>query len=93
LQVFNSDNIDQQGVYKFEINDEEGKLTFMLPAHTTNQFKFNTAKYDLELRSTEPFYGDGTENTGGKYTLRLLFGTINLVKRYSSADSTLDCQP
>jgi hypothetical protein len=92
LQVFNSDNTDDQGVYKFEINDEEGKLTFMLPAHTTNQFKFNTAKYDLELRSIEPFYGDGTENTGGRYTVRLLFGTVSIVKRYSSSDVTLDCQ-
>ena len=93
LQVFNSDDQNSPGVYKFVINDEQGKLTFMLPAHTTNHFKFNTAKYDLEIRSTDPFYGDGTDNSGGKYTTRLLFGTINIVKRYSSSDSVLGCLP
>lgn len=91
LQVFSSDNIDSQGVYKFQINDEPGKLTLLIPAHTTNHFKFKTAKYDLEIQSDDPFYGDGTTNEGGKYTTRLLFGTINIVQRYSNSDSTLDC--
>jgi|688.fasta_scaffold781783_2 hypothetical protein len=91
VQVFSSDNAFSQNVYSFIINDEEGKITFMLPSHTTNGFSFNSAKYDLELQSNEPFYGDGTENQGGKYTIRLLFGTISIVKRYSQTSNDLDC--
>jgi hypothetical protein len=90
-QIFSSDNTINQGVYKFIINDEEGKLTFLLPSHTTNQFNFSNAKYDLELQSNEPFYGDGSVNEGGKYTIRILFGTINIVKRYSQSGSNLEC--
>jgi len=91
VQIFSSDNTIDQGVYKFIINDEEGKLTFMVPSHTTNQFNFSIAKYDLELQSDDPFYGDGSPNQGGKYTTRILFGTINLVKRYSQSSSNLEC--
>lgn len=91
VQVFASDNVFSQNVYSFIINDEQGKITFMLPSHTTNGFAFNSAKYDLELQSNESFYGDGTENQGGKYTTRLLFGTINIVKRYSQTSNELDC--
>lgn len=91
LQVFSSDNNDSPGVYKFQINDEQGKLTFMLPSHTTNLFKFRSARYDLEIQSDDSFYGDGTINEGGKYTVRLLFGTINIVPRNSTSDSVLDC--
>lgn len=91
LQVFSSDNTDSYGVYQFQINDEQGKLTFMIPAHTTNHFKFKTAKYDLEIQSNDPFYGDGSINEGGKYTTRLLFGSINIVQRYSNSESNLDC--
>jgi hypothetical protein len=90
VQVFSSDNVNFS-VYKFILNNDEGKLTLMIPAHTTNAFNFNTAKYDLELQSNDPFYGDGTENEGGKYTTRLLFGVVNIVKRYSSSDSKLGC--
>jgi len=91
LQIFSSDNSQQYDIYKFVINDEQGKLTFMLPAHTTNAFNFNTAKYDLEIQSNNAFYGDGTINEGGKYITRLLYGTINIVKRYSSSNSNMDC--
>ncbi len=85
LQIFSSDNLDHS-VYKFIIDDLNGKLTLMLPASTTNGFNFNTAKYDLELQSPDDIY-DG----GGKYTTRLLFGTINIVKRFSQAPSSLEC--
>ena len=89
-QLFTSDNTNK-GVYQFIINDEVGKISLMIPSHITNQFKFKTAKYDLEIQSEDPFYGDGTVNEGGKYTTRLLFGTINIVQRFSSSDSNLDC--
>ena len=85
LQIFSSDNLDHS-VYKFIIDDVNGKLTLMLPASTTNGFNFNTAKYDLELQSPDDIYAGG-----GKYTTRLLFGTINIVKRFSQAPSSLEC--
>ena len=91
VQIFSSDNTDSKNIYSFIINDQQGKLTFMIPSHTTNAFNFNTAKYDLEIQSNNAFYGDGTTNEGGKYTSRLLYGTINIVKRYSNSSSNLDC--
>lgn len=85
IQTFNSDNLDHS-VYKFTIDDVNGKLTLMLPAATTNSFNFNTAKYDLELQSPEDLYAGG-----GKYSIRLLFGTVNIVKRFSQTSSSLEC--
>ena len=76
-QTFATDNLDYS-VYKFTLDEPAGKLTLLIPADTTNSFNFTTAKYDLELQSPDDLY-DG----GGKYTTRLLFGTINLVKRNS----------
>ena len=84
-QTFSSDNIDYS-VYKFTIDEPNGKLTFMLPASTTNNFNFLTAKYDLELISPDDLY-----NGGGKYTKRLLFGNIDIVKRFSQNNTTLEC--
>lgn len=84
-QIFSSDNIDYS-VYKFTIDDPNGKITLLLPSSTTNNFSFNTAKYDLELRSPDDLYAGG-----GKYSTRLLFGTINIVKRFSQAVSSLEC--
>lgn len=84
-QIFSSDNLDHS-VYKFSIDDVNGKLTIMFPSSTTNSFGFNTAKYDLELQSPDDLYAGG-----GKYTIRILFGTINIVKRFSQSNSALDC--
>jgi hypothetical protein len=84
-QIFSSENIDYS-VYKFVIDEINGKLTLMFPASTTNSFNFNTAKYDLELQSPDDIYSGG-----GKYTTRLLFGTINIVKRFSQSSTPLDC--
>lgn len=84
-QVFSSNNLDLS-VYKFIIDPLNGKLTLMIPAHTSNTFNFNTAKYDLELQSPDDLY-----NGGGKFTTRLLFGTINIVKRFSQSGQLLDC--
>jgi hypothetical protein len=84
-QTFTSENTDHS-VYKFIIDEPNGKLTLMLPAETTNMFNFTTAKYDLELQSPDDLYAGG-----GKYTIRLLFGIINIVKRYSQSNNQLDC--
>lgn len=84
-QVFHSDNTDNS-VYKFIIDDINGKLSLMIPASTTNGFNFITAKYDLELQSPDDLYAGG-----GKYTTRLLFGTIKIIKRFSQASLLLDC--
>lgn len=85
-QIFSSDNTDHS-VYKFIIDDLNGKLTLMLPSSVTNGFNFNTAKYDLELQSPDDLYSGG-----GKYTTRLLFGTVNIVKRFSQTSASLECQ-
>lgn len=84
-QVFSSDNTDHS-VYKFDIDDINGKLTLMFPAGTTNGFNFATAKYDLELKSPDELY-----NGGGHYTTRILFGTVNIVKRFSQNNTNLEC--
>jgi hypothetical protein len=84
-QVFSSSNIDFN-VYKFTIDALSGKLTLMIPTNTTNAFNFNTAKYDLELQSPDNLYSGG-----GKFTTRLLFGTVNVVKRFSQSTQVLDC--
>lgn len=85
-QVFTSDNINYS-VYKFSIDGTNGKITLMIPATTTNSFDFFTAKYDLELQSPDDLY-----NGGGKYSTRLLFGDINIIKRYSHTGNVLECQ-
>lgn len=85
IQVFSSQNTDY-GVYKFIIDPIVGKLTLMIPSITTNQFNFNSAKYDLELQSPDDLYSGG-----GKYTTRLLFGTVSIVKRFSQSTSQLEC--
>jgi len=85
VQVFNSTNLDYS-IYKFTITGNEGKLSLLIPANTTNDFDFNTAKYDLELQSPDDLYVGG-----GKYTTRLLYGVISIDKRFSKQDSSLDC--
>lgn len=86
-QVFTTEN-DDYGVYKFTIDEAVGKLTLMIPANKTNQFTFNTAKYDLELQSPDDLYGGG-----GKYIIRLLYGTVTIVKRFSQSGTLLECSP
>jgi len=84
-QTFSSENPDYN-VYKFEIDPSAGKLTLMIPAATTNSFSFNSAKYDLELQSPDDLYSGG-----GRYTTRLLFGTVTIVKRFSQSTTALEC--
>lgn len=84
-QIFSTDNMDLS-LYNFNIDGPNGKITFLLPATITNNFNFNSAKYDLELKSPQDLYVGG-----GKYTTRILYGTINIVKRFSQATSEIDC--
>jgi hypothetical protein len=84
-QIFNSDNIDHS-IYKFTIDDINGKLTLLLPASTTNSFAFNTAKYDLEIQSPDDLY-----QGGGKFTTRILYGAVTIVKRFSQSSTALEC--
>lgn len=84
-QTFSSDNIDYSN-YKFIIDEIAGKLTLMIPASTTNNFTFTSAKYDLELQSPDNLY-DG----GGRFTIRLLYGTVSIVKRFSQSSTALEC--
>jgi hypothetical protein len=84
-QTFSSENIDHS-VYKFVIEPLLGKLSLLIPASTTNSFSFNTAKYDLELQSDDDLYSGG-----GKYIIRLLYGNVNIIKRFSQSGSLLEC--
>lgn len=84
-QIYSSDNTDHS-LYKFTIDDANGKLTLMIPSSTTNSFGFNTAKYDLELQSPDDLYAGG-----GKYSTRLLYGVVNIVKRFSSNNTNIEC--
>jgi hypothetical protein len=84
-QIFSTENLDYT-LYKFTIDPINGKITFLLPASTTNNFNFSTAKYDLELSSPDDLYSGG-----GKYTIRILYGTILIVKRFSQSNNTLEC--
>jgi len=85
-QVFSTENTDMS-LYKFYIEGSNGKVTLMIPAATTNDFNFKTAKYDLELQSPDEMYVGG-----GKFTTRILFGVINFIKRNSKSVADLDCQ-
>lgn len=83
--IYTTENIDYSQ-YKFTIEAVDGKLVFLLPASTTNNFDFNMAKYDLELSSASDLY-----TGGGKYTTRLLYGTALIVKRFNQANTQLEC--
>lgn len=84
-KIFSSENLDFSQ-YKFEIDGPNGKITLLLPAATTNSFNFNMMKYDLELSSPADLYSGG-----GKYTIRLVYGTVTIIKRFSQANSQLEC--
>lgn len=85
MHVFNTLNVDYSA-YKFTIDEPNGKLTLLLPASITNLFTFNFANYDLELQSPDDLY-----EGGGKYTVRLLYGQINVARRNSENSIALDC--
>ena len=85
-QIFSTTNMDHS-IYKFQIIGADGKLLLQIPANTTNMFTFNKAKYDLELESPQDMYVGG-----GKEIIRLIFGTVKIITRFSENDTLLDCQ-
>jgi hypothetical protein len=84
-QSFITTNTDYS-IYKFSIDPTFGKLTLLIPPETTNSFNFSRARYDLELQSDYDIY-----TGGGKSVIRLLYGNIVLIKRYSNTDELLEC--
>jgi hypothetical protein len=72
--------------YKMSIDGPNGNILLMLPAASTNNFTFKTAKYDLELESDDPLYVGG-----GNYTDRILYGTITITKRNSHNSTAMEC--
>lgn len=85
FKVFSTLNTDLTE-YKFTIDGTEGTLNLLIPASITNNYTFNSAKYDLELQSPQDLYVGG-----GKYTIRVLYGTISIIKRFSQSQMMLDC--
>jgi hypothetical protein len=85
-QSFITTNTDYS-VYKFTIEPLIGKLTLLIPPETTNLFNFAGARYDLELQSDYDLYAGG-----GKNIIRLLYGNITLLRRYSSTSDLLECE-
>lgn len=83
--VFETTNLDYS-VYKFSIDGPNGQLTLLIPADTTNNWTFKKARYDLELQSPDDLYSGG-----GKYTSRILYGNINIVKRFSLSSTNMSC--
>jgi hypothetical protein len=77
----------QNEEYKFYIDEPNGSITLLLSASYTNNMNFSSAKYDLEIQSNQDLY-----NGGGKYTTRLLYGSITIVKRFSKTDNLLSCE-
>lgn len=72
--------------YFFTIDEANGLIKLLLPATTTNNFDFKTAKYDLEIQNDNDIYVGG-----GKQTLRILYGLITIKHRFSQSDTKLDC--
>lgn len=84
-QVFHTTDAPNND-YKFYLDEPEGKIVLLLSADFTNDLTFSSAKYDLELKSPQDLYTEG-----GKYTIRLLYGTINIVKRFSQTTDNMSC--
>lgn len=84
VETFSTETVNPQ--YRFDIDEPNGKLIIQFPASVTNNFNFSTAKYDLELQSPDDLYSGG-----GKYTTRILYGTVTLIKRFSQTNNVLEC--
>jgi hypothetical protein len=85
IKIFSTTNIDDND-YHFTIDGPNGQILLLISSDTTNNYDFTTAKYDLEIQSPDDLYV-----AGGKQTLRILYGTIKLNKRFSQTTTTMDC--
>ena len=84
--LFDTNNTNYS-LYKFYIDGATGVLNLLIPSDVTNDYDFDTAKYDIEMQSPDDFY-----TYGGNYTLRILYGNITINKRNSGYKTELDCQ-
>lgn len=84
--IFTTNNMDYS-LYKFYIDGPNGKIVLLIPADTTNNYTVDQMNYELEIQSPENFYAEG-----GKYTSRILEGSIFIKKRNTKYTETLDCQ-
>jgi hypothetical protein len=84
--VFETENTNAS-LYKFYIEGNLGKISLLIPASVTNSYNFDTARYDLELKSPNDHYVNG-----GKYIERIMYGVITLNKRFSKSSNLLDCE-
>lgn len=85
IMIFHSTDPSNNN-YKFYLDEPNGTITILFSADYTNILDFASAKYDLELKSPQDLYLEG-----GKYTIRLLYGTININKRFSKIPDNMDC--
>lgn len=85
IQTFHSNDVANSN-YKFSIDAPNGIITLMLSSTYTNSLDFTSAKYDLELQSPQDLYVNG-----GKYTIRLIYGSISVVPRFSQTSNSLVC--
>jgi hypothetical protein len=85
VQTFHSNDTTNSD-YSFYLDEEHGMINLLFSASYTNSLNFTNAKYDLELRSPQDLY-----DNGGKYTIRVLYGTIGIVKRFSQTTNLMDC--
>jgi hypothetical protein len=83
--TFTTDNVDLSE-YSFTIDGPTGKITLLIPASKTETFAFDNARYDLELHSNIDLY-----TGGGKEVNRIIYGTINIIRRNSDTTTTLAC--
>ena len=74
------------GSYSFTLGGALGTIVLQIPASVTNTYDFNAGRYDLELESINNLYSGG-----GHEIIRLLYGDISLIKRYSKNTILLDC--
>ena len=74
------------GSYSFALGGVLGTIVLKIPASVTNTYDFDAGKYDLELESINNLYSGG-----GHEIIRLLYGDISLIKRYSENTILLDC--
>lgn len=84
-QSFYTGNVDLSN-YKFVIINNEGKLVLQFPASVTNNFDFQSAKYDIELQAPVNIYTEG-----GKKVDRILSGVVNIVPRFSQNPTIITC--
>ena len=84
-QIFTTENIDLSQ-YSFTIDGPQGSILLLVPASVTNSYDFLSAQYDFEIQSDQNLY-----TGGGKQVTRLLYGKIELIKRYSQTNTLLQC--